>query len=201
MLAVPKDRLIWVSLILLLLGLWQMGSGIYIEAKALLAQHLMLQAWEETAQGSTRVRPWPWADTWPLAKLKVERMGVETVVLSGASGRTLAFGPGHLHGTAPLGEGGHSVISGHRDTHFEFLKALEWGDRIEVELPTGDSLQYAVMQMDVYDQNDTWILNRMGDRLTLITCYPFDSIIPGGPERYVVFAERVATATTKTIEM
>jgi len=25
--------------------------------------------------------------------------------------------------------------------------------------------------------------------LTLVTCYPFDAVVPGGPERYLVFAE------------
>ncbi len=28
-------------------------------------------------------------------------------------------------------------------------------------------------------------------RLTLVTCYPFDAIVPGGPLRYLVFAEAV----------
>jgi len=26
-------------------------------------------------------------------------------------------------------------------------------------------------------------------RLTLVTCYPFDALMPGGPLRYLVFAE------------
>jgi sortase A len=25
--------------------------------------------------------------------------------------------------------------------------------------------------------------------LTLVTCYPFDAVVPGGPQRYLVFAE------------
>ena len=25
--------------------------------------------------------------------------------------------------------------------------------------------------------------------ITLVTCYPFDAVVPGGPERYLVFAE------------
>lgn len=49
------------------------------------------------------------------------------------AGRTLAFGPGHLSGTAPPGAIGNAVISGHRDTHFAFLSALRVGDGIVVE--------------------------------------------------------------------
>nr|WP_245832002.1 sortase [Solemya velesiana gill symbiont] len=118
---------------LLLFGGWQLSEGIYIEAKAVVAQMLLQQAWQETRQGGSQVIPWPWADTWPVARLKVARLDIDQVVLAGASGRTLAFGPGHLFGSAPPGEEGNSVISGHRDTHFHFLKTLKSGDLIELE--------------------------------------------------------------------
>ncbi len=36
---------------------------------------------------------------------------------------------------------------------------------------------------------ETWVLRDAGDtRLTLVTCYPFDALRPGGPLRYVVTA-------------
>lgn len=39
------------------------------------------------------------------------------------------------------------------------------------------------------DQHRAVVLENAGDdRLTLITCYPFDAIVPGGPLRYVVTA-------------
>ncbi len=174
---------------MLILGAWQLGGGLYINAKALLAQQLLLNAWDETVSGKQRVRPWRWADTWPLAKLEVKQLGVEMMVLAGASGRTLAFGPGHVEGTEAIGGEGNSVISGHRDTHFEFLKDLKRGDRIELHLPNGRDIQYAVMRMDVVDQDDTWVLNQQESQLTLVTCYPFDSVVPGGRERYVVVAK------------
>ena len=31
-------------------------------------------------------------------------------------------------------------------------------------------------------------------RLTLVTCYPFDALVPGGPLRYLVIAEALGTA-------
>ena len=31
-------------------------------------------------------------------------------------------------------------------------------------------------------------------RLTLVTCYPFNAVVPGGPFRYLVFAEAVESA-------
>jgi len=39
------------------------------------------------------------------------------------------------------------------------------------------------------DRHDTWVARDAGDtRLTLVTCYPFDALRPGGPQRYVVAA-------------
>ena len=41
----------------------------------------------------------------------------------------MAFGPGHLSGTPLPGEAGNAVVSGHRDTHFAFLRGLREGTR------------------------------------------------------------------------
>jgi sortase A len=174
--------------VLLLAGSWQMAEGSYIKAKAWLAQLLLQSAWETTQAGETQVRPWPWADTWPVARLQVKRLGIDQIVLSGASGRTLAFGPGHLSGTALPGRSGNSVISGHRDTHFRFLRDLLPGDRIELTPASGARLMYAVVTTEVRHQDDLWLLDQGHNLLTLITCYPFDALLPGGAERFVVRA-------------
>jgi sortase A len=115
--------------------------------------------------------------------------GVDLFVLAGASGRTMAFGPGHVDGTPLPGEPGNSVVSGHRDTHFAFLRRLRAGDPIVVERRDGRRLQYTVSETLVVDRRDAWVTQEAGDtRLTLVTCYPFDAIRPGGPLRYVVTA-------------
>jgi hypothetical protein len=81
---------------LLCLGFWQFGHGAYIPAKAWVAQELMQRAWRRAENGDERPAPWPWADTWPVAKLSAKGGDIELIVLAGGSGRTLAFGPGHL---------------------------------------------------------------------------------------------------------
>jgi sortase A len=173
----------------LALATWHGGRAAWIEAKAHLAQALVRHAWAETRAGARDARPWPWADTRPVARLLVPRRAVETFVLAGASGRTLAFGPGHLDGTPQPGEPGNAVISGHRDTHFAFLRRLERGDEIVVEAPDGRQHRYLVASTRIVDRHDVWIVADAGDtRLTLVTCYPFDAIRPGGPLRYVVVA-------------
>ena len=81
--------------IVLITGGWQFGQGVYIYAKAELAQYLLVAAWQETKQTQQPVKPWSWADTWPVARIEVPTHNIDLIVLSGDIGRTLAFGPGH----------------------------------------------------------------------------------------------------------
>ena len=119
---------------------------------------------------------------------------MDLYVLAGSNGRTIAFGPGHVFGTAEPGMSGNSVIGAHRDTHFAFLQWLEPGDELEVQTPTGFVQVYEVSAREVVDKDDTEVLaSYPGEtRLTLVTCYPFDAISAGGPLRYVVTADKVA---------
>lgn len=176
----------------LMFGIWQIAEGGYIEAKAMLAQYLLQQAWSETLDGRSQARPWPWADTWPVAKMQVQRLGVERIILADASGRSMAFGPGHVTGTSQWGQGGNTAISGHRDTHFRFLQQLVPGDRVDFTLRDGSRHSYLVTDSSVHDKKDTWLLQDSGEELlTLVTCYPFDAMAPGGPLRFVVQARPV----------
>src|SRR5262249_38739549 len=61
------------ALSLILAGVVVFGQGIYIHAKALLAQVLLQRAFSETIASGRQVKPWPWADTWPIARIAVER--------------------------------------------------------------------------------------------------------------------------------
>jgi len=189
----PRRRrlLPWLAGLLFLAGALQFGQGAWVHAKAQLAQILIERAWARTLAGEAEVRPWPWADTWPVAKLEAPAQGVSLVVLSGASGRTIAFGPGHQHGTALPGARGNSVIGGHRDTHLSFLRHVRKGEDLHIQSPDGSRARYRVAQLDVLDKRDTWVTHNVGgSRLTLITCWPFDALRAGGPERYVVIADR-----------
>ena len=174
---------------LLVAGLWQVGRAAYIHVKAEVAQVLLRHAWARTLAGEHEAKPWPWADTWPVARLSVPDRRIDLFVLAGANGRTIAFGPGHVFGTPLPGDAGNSAIGGHRDTHLAFLRDLVPGDEILVERRDGAKRLYRVDWMQVLDKRETWILKDDGPtRLTLITCYPFDAIRSGGNKRYVVAA-------------
>jgi sortase A len=87
------------------------------------------------------------------------------------------------------------VISAHRDTHFRELEHARVGDRIRVERPDGQVFLFSVTDVRVVDSRHARLaLDGDEPRLTLVTCYPFDAIQPGGPLRFVVTASWIAGA-------
>jgi sortase A len=175
-------------------GVWQVGHGVWIYAKARLAQHLLQRAWARTLAGESDVRPWPWADTWPVARLRVPAHGADLIVLDGVSGRTLAWAPGHAGGSVRPGAAGTAIVTGHRDTHFRFLERVRPGDEVIVDTPGRPPAHFRVRDTAVMDSR-TAVIRSDGDGeagLVLLTCYPFDAIRPGGPLRYAVIAARGA---------
>ena len=177
---------------LLCLGFWQLGQGAYIPAKAWLAQELMQRAWTRAAHDIDRQVPWPWADTWPVARLQAKSGEIDLIVLAGGSGRTLAFGPGHLSASALPGDAGNSVIAGHRDTHFSFLRDVEIGEPLVIQRITGRKHVYEVVGIDVVDsRRGSLQLDTDASYLSLVTCYPIDQAEAGGPMRYVITAKRM----------
>jgi sortase A len=116
-----------------MLALWQLAAGAWIPAKAWLAQQLIERAWAEAMASGKPAPPWPWADTTPVARLVVPSLGVDEIVLEHATGRSLAFGPGHLDGSAMPGDAGLAIVSGHRDTSFRFLADLKIGADVRLQ--------------------------------------------------------------------
>ena len=178
------------ALLLVLLGVASLSEAAVLHAKARLGQLLIERAWQRMRGDGEAARPWPWADTWPVARLQVPAAGVDVFVLAGGTGRTLAWGPGHLAGSAHVGGPGNAVVAGHRDTHFAFLRDLEVGTEIRTEDVHGRTRVYRVAGSFITHERDTRPLDDTEERrLTLVTCWPFDAPLPGGPLRYVVVAE------------
>ena len=178
-------------LTLVLLGLWQTGSGAWIYVKARLAQVLPQRAWADTLAGQRDVRPWPWADTWPVARLVVPSLGIDQIVLEGACGRTLAFGPGRLESGSSAKDGGTMILTGHRDTHFQFLERLHGGETLLIQTRTGRWHHFTVRNSQIVDSSTaSMYTDEDGRHLILVTCYPFRTLTPKQPFRYVVTADR-----------
>lgn len=166
-----------------------LSQGLWIHAKAVLAQWLIQGAWSESQEHPAK--PWPWADTWPEARLSVERLGVDLIALRGIEGNSLAFGPGIIPIEREYGETGAKIIAGHNDTHFRFLQNLASNDRVILqnrgEVPT----EYQVTSTRIVDSTKENVSLSAGEDLLLITCYPFNSATLRGPMRYVVSARRM----------
>lgn len=175
-------------LVVALIGTILFGDGAYIHAKAWLAQVLLERAFDRSIATGQPVKPWSWADTWPVARIEVKRIGASAIVLEGTSGQALAFGPGHLNRTVDAGERGIAVYAAHRDTHFRFLREVAIGDVIEVTRADGRHFRYRADASRVVRFDAPGIDLATPDfELVLTTCWPFDAVTPG-PERYILHA-------------
>ena len=176
--------------VLIVAGISFLCAGFWIPAKAILAQHLLQRAWQQSLTTGNIVKPWPWADTWPVGRLTNDRLGIDLIVLEGESGEVLAFGPGHLRASSAPGEGGHCMLAGHRDTSFAFLKDLKTGDILFLE-GKGGKEHFLVRTTGVVQAEDLYLDSEREGFLTLITCFPFKAVIPNTPDRFIVTAIKV----------
>ena len=88
-----------------------------------------------------------------------------------------------------MNHAGTAIVTGHRDTHFRFLERVKPGDEVLVELPGGRPTRLTIEEVSVVDSRTAMIRSEdQAAGLILMTCYPFDAVVPGGPLRYVVTA-------------
>jgi len=180
------------TLLIVVCGLWFIGQGSYIHAKALLAQVLLESAWAETLHGAKEVKPWPWADTWPVNRLSVPALGVSRIVLAGVSGQALAFGPGRLFNSGNAGPPASVIIAGHRDTHFRFIREIKYGDVITLQTGSNRIFHFTVTGLSIVNEKEVNLSTLEKEAtLILITCFPFSAIRPNGPLRYLVQASLI----------
>lgn len=164
------------------------AQALYIPVKAGVAQILLDRAFERSVANGASVKPWDWADTAPMARITIPHLGVSEVVLSGASGEAMAFGP-----TVLLDDPARriTVLGAHRDTHFEFVQDVEIGDEISFERISGQTDQFRITQLETVAWDTfTYPVDGGNGLLALTTCFPFGTDTPG-PFRRVVWAERI----------
>lgn len=174
---------------LLAIGGIKAAPAAWYPAKAVVAQILLAQSFEQGLAGGKAVRPWPWADVTATARLTVERLGKKEIVLSGGSGEAMAFGPADF----PTRHGLHVTLLGaHRETHFAWMRELQVGDVLALERIDGTTARYRVTRLQTVEWDRFAIAARPREEtLLLATCFPFDADRPG-PLRRVAWAERIA---------
>ena len=124
------------------------------------------------------------ADGDPVGVIKIDKIGVDKVVVEGTSVPDLRKGPGHYTGSPLPGELGNAAIAGHRTTYgapFGDLDQLAQGDKISVRTLTG-TWEYDVLpdspiavkpnQTEVLDPTIDPATGQPVATLTLTTCEP-----------------------------
>ncbi|TRX53845.1 class GN sortase [Thalassomonas sp. M1454] len=177
----------WLRKILITIAVLLVFNSAFIHFKAYAAQYLLKQAWQET-KVDKNVKPWPWADTWPVLKLGFPSVDEKQIVLAGDSGNALAFAPGVSYASVAPGQEGTVVISGHRDTHFSILQHLNPTEEIVIEDSEGNLFTYEIINIEVIDINEQQITQTDFERLLLVTCYPFEQTQSQTPLRYIIEA-------------
>jgi len=170
-------------------------SSFWIHAKAQVGQWLLHNAWQDTLDTRQPKKAWPWADTWPVALMKIPSTNTNMVVLEGVSGEAMAFGPGRITSLSNTAASGVYGIGGHRDSHLKFLQHIAKGDHISLQTADGSLTSFQVVEQFVVDtSSEDMQVSPDEHGLILVTCYPFHAAQTGGPLRYVVIAEPIAKA-------
>ena len=179
-----------VSLFLVLIGIGLLGY-VGSEYWAMYRSQQTLEAeWERQAAavstaGQTKLSP-----DQMLTRVVIPKIGMDAIVVEGASRKALSAGPGHMKETAMPGEPGNAVITAHRDTFFRHIYELNKGDQIQVRR-NGRTFTYEVTGKKIVMPEDVSVIKPTTDsRLTLITCYPTYYIGPA-PQRLVVFSRLI----------
>ena len=130
-----------------------------------------------TAPVLARAKPIP-EEQKAIARLEIPRMGLNRIVVEGATADALTKGPGHFPETPLPGQLGNAAIAGHRTTHlhpFFDIDKLQPGDQIFVTTFNGRYV-YQVTGTEVVDPGDYADVIPTTDvtkaTLTLVSCTP-----------------------------
>jgi len=204
-----------IATLLLIIGCVLTIQASWLPAKAWVSQQLIQHSWQQAMAAQKRnqanlpsqkinneggiisqqvtIKPWPWADTFPIAELAFERLDKSIVVLNGGDPTTLAFSAGAIapfnqtHASKPF------VVAGHRDSHFSFLEDIAMKDVISLTDAQGRDRLYQVERIDIVDASSGQMpLLADESNLVLITCYPFQGIGSDSDERYVITAKALS---------
>jgi sortase A len=122
----------------------------------------------------------------PSALIESPRLKKQLKVYAGFKS-ALYYGPEMIEGSALPGAAGNTIIAGHRDTHFRFLKDIRRGDVFHL-VHAGQKHSYRVTALRIVHRTDTSVLRpTVEPTLTLVTCYPF-YYIGSAPKRFIVSA-------------
>lgn len=156
-----------------------------------IANSLVRSAWLRTQAGGEQVKPWPWAQVWPIARLTMLYSDTEHVILKQEKQLKSSIGLNYLESSVLPGEIGNTVLSAHPSLYFSFLSKLNLDDILVLESPRTGKLHYRVSESFIVDKTYTQLLDHGSKRrLIIISCYQCDENNTNASSlRYVVIAE------------
>lgn len=135
------------------------------------------------------------ADGISFARLSIDRIHVDVVVVEGDSDADLRIGAGHVPYTALPGNSGNVGIAAHRDTFFRPLRNIRKGDVITIS-KAEDTYRYQVDSTEIVTPDHSEVLQPTREpSLTLVTCYPF-YYVGSAPKRFIVRAHQLSSTET-----
>jgi sortase A len=197
-----KWVLFGIPLLLILTGFGIVGYfGMDMAKQTVLLAHSATKEYEPDLPNRKFEQPWP---TLPvpgekLGELKFSSLDLKVPVVQGTQDEELKLGAGHFAGSALPGQGGHVLLSGHRDTVFTDLQYLKKGEQLTFTTPYGDFVYETTDFKIVPADDETVNVAKDHETLTLSTCYPFD-YIGDAPDRYVVYTKLISKPDIKTYE-
>lgn len=145
-----------------------------------------------------------------IASIRIDKIGVNSIVVTGTDKGSLQKGPGHYPKTPLPGQFGNSAIAGHRTTYgapFNRLDELDIGDKIVIKTLTNTFTYKVSKKPFAVKPSDVSVIDPTKDptdptgekllaTLTLTTCHPKFS----AAQRLIVKADLVADDLDKATE-
>lgn len=180
-----------VLLTITLIAIALFAQGIYQEGKVIVAQRLLSLAWAAQLEDGERHKPWPWADSEPIAQLSIAGQA-PLMVIAGASARNLAFAPAWMVSSSGFGQAGNSIVVAGNVTYFKQLKDVKLNSYLTLNTYPNLQFDYQVVTTKIVNQKELSALDATDQEiLTLISSYPFESPISNSELRFVVIAKRI----------
>ena len=125
-----------------------------------------------------------------IGRIEIPRIKVSAVIKEGVDTKTLSRAVGHVPYTPLPGEKGNVGVAAHRDTFFRGLRDIRQGDVIRVVTHDG-IYKYEVDSLKIVWPKNVEVLDPTPDeRITLVTCYPFN-YVGSAPKRFIVQGKQV----------
>lgn len=176
------------SYVLLGAGVFCVGTAVLIVARAESHQSSLVRQWTEPdfpPGGDHLILP-----QGAVARLHFGRQQRDVFVWDDERPDHLAKGPVWLRPSRGFASLGNTVVAGHRDTHFLFLKDARVGDLFDVD-QGALHLTFRIAKIQIVTPADRSLLAPTPVKtVTLVTCYPFYAI-GRADRRMIVRAELV----------